>query len=76
MSELELIDIFGDNLKSLMDDRGISQNELARRMRVDKTTVSRYMNKQMLPTVKKLINMCVVLKCSADDLLPMYESIR
>ena len=29
MSEVELIDIFGDNLRDLMDERGFSQRALS-----------------------------------------------
>ena len=46
MSEIEFMDIFGDNLESLMNDVGIGVNQLAREINVSKAVISRYINKR------------------------------
>jgi transcriptional regulator with XRE-family HTH domain len=76
MSEMELMEIFGNNLESLLDEKGMSQNQLAMKIGVDRATVSRYINKQRMPTIKKFINICVALGCDPYDLLPFYEFIE
>ena len=41
MSEVEFIDIFGDNLRSLMEERGYTQRELAKESRINHAKISR-----------------------------------
>ena len=52
MSEIEFMDIFGDNLESLMNDVGVGVNQLAREINVSKAVISRYINKQRIPSLK------------------------
>jgi len=75
MSEVELIDIFADNLRYTMKDVRISQAELAKEAGLSESTISRYLSKERLPTVKALINLCVVLNCDVEDLIPVYDLI-
>lgn len=76
MSELELIEIFGDNLRSLIEEVGISQNQLAKESGVDESIISRYVNKRVMPSLKNLINICYVLDCRLDELVPTYDLIK
>lgn len=75
MSELEFIDIFSDNLRELMMEQDMTQLELARKIRVNKSTITRYLNKTTIPSVKAIVNMCVVFDCDVDDLIPTYDLI-
>lgn len=72
MSELELIDIFGDNLRDVLEESGYSQSELAEGTGLTKSTISKYINKQIMPSLKSVMNICLFLDCNIDDLLPMY----
>ena len=73
ISEVEFIDIFADNLRDAMIDAGISQTELAYETGLTKSTISRYLNKQRFPTLKAVVNICHVLDCDIDDIIPtMY----
>ena len=73
ISEVEFIDIFADNLRDAMIDAGISQTELAYETGLTKSTISRYLNKQRFPTLKAVVNICYVLDCGIDDIIPsMY----
>ena len=75
MSELELMDIFVDNLKSKMDEVGISQAELAMEAGLYKSTISRYLSRERLPNIRALVNICYVLECNLDELIPAYDLI-
>lgn len=76
MSEIELIDIFAENLRYTMKDHRISQAELAKEAGLAESTISRYLAKKRLPDVGALVNICFVLDCTLDDLIPTYEPIE
>ena len=76
MSELEVIDIFADNLRDLMQEVGITQRELADESGVTEATISRYLNKQRMPTLKAFLNICYVLECQPNELIDNYDLIR
>ena len=75
MSEVEFIDIFGDNLRSLMEERGYTRRELARESRISHVTISRYLNKERMPTAKSLVNLAFALECDLDELAPTYDYV-
>ena len=76
MSEVELIDIFAENLRYTMKDVRITQAELAKYACLSEAAISRYLSKKRLPDIRALVNMCVVLNCTLDDLIPSYEMIE
>lgn len=69
MTELEWMNIFGDNLKYLMEYTNTSKEELAKWTGIDESTISRYLNKKQMPTIEAIINIADVLGESYDDLL-------
>ncbi len=76
MCELELMEIFAGNLRTTMEYAHISQAELARETNLSEATISRYLAGERLPNCKAIINLCHVLCCDLDDLLPTYEIIE
>ena len=76
MSEVEFMDIFGDNLRDLMEEVGVGQNQLARDIGVSNQTISYYINKKRMPSLPTFINICIALECDPDDLVPMYDYIH
>lgn len=76
ISELEAIEIFGDNLCDLMEDVRINQTELAKESRLTQCTISKYLNKQNMPSMKAIMNLCHALNCDYNDLLPDYYLVR
>ena len=72
ISEVEFIDIFADNLRDIMKDVRINQRDLAYEANLTEATISRYLNKQRMPTLKSIVNICYVLGCNVDDLIPTY----
>ena len=76
MSEFEWLDIFGDNLKSMLAGAGMTQNDLAIETGISKGAISSYINKQKTPTIKSIINIAYALDCSIDDLIDFGECIK
>lgn len=76
MSEIEFIDIFSDNLRELMLEHNITQMELADEILVNKSTITRYLNKSTMPSIKALINLSIVFNCDIEDLVPTYDLIN
>ena len=76
MSEVDFIDIFADNLRDLLIEVGISQNQLAKETGITKSTISKYINKQLMPSLKSVINICYCLDCDLDDLIPTYDMVK
>ena len=76
ISEVEFIDIFADNLREVMKEVGITQAELADEAGINRSTISRYLNKQRLPDLPSLLNICFILECDVSDLVPTYALIR
>lgn len=60
----------GDNIKRLLEERGMSQNELSRRTGISKANVSLMVNGRRndikLHTLRSL---CEALECKAEDLM-------
>ena len=75
MSEVDFIDIFGDNLQDLMESRDMSQRELSKESGISNVTISRYIKKDRMPTAKSLVNLALALDCRLDDLIPTYDYV-
>ena len=76
MTEIEWLDIFGDNLRDILLDVGMTQSELADELGIDKSLVSRYVNKQYIPNLKTIINIAYILNCDISELIDFGESIE
>lgn len=75
MSEVEWIDIFGDNLRDMLIDAKMTQAELADDTGLTEATISRYINKQRMPTVRALINIAYSLNVSLDELMDFGDQV-
>lgn len=76
MSEVEFLEIFADNLESLMADNGISRGKLAREMNVSVRTIYRWLDASSVPGIRDVINLTSVLECDIGDLITDFESIE
>lgn len=76
MSELEWMKIFGDNLRDMLIENDMSQNEFARAIGVNQSTVNKYIKGQIMPSTKVLVNICHVLDADLDDILYFGDRIR
>lgn len=75
MSELEWLNIFGDNLREMLADANMTQGELADEAGLTEATISRYINKQRVPTLRAIINIAYALNCDTDELIDFGDSI-
>ena len=76
MSQQEWLDIFGDNLANILEEERISQKELSRLTGLSESTISRYINKLQMPTVRAIINISYALDWSFEDMLNYGDIIE
>lgn len=67
-TESEWLDTFADNLADYLKSKGISQEEFADKAGLTPSSVSRYLNKQRMPTVRAVINMFYALDAEVNSL--------
>lgn len=58
-----------NRLREAIKQSHISQKELAERLGVNPSTVSKYMRQNKYPSLDTFANMCKILDISADDIL-------
>ena len=75
MSELEWLDIFGDNLVSLLRETKMTRRELADAIGVSEAMVSYYINKQKMPSFKILLRMAYIFNITLDELADFGEPV-
>lgn len=75
MSECDFLEEFAINLKDIMSEQYINQNELAKKSGISKATICRYLKAERMPTIKALVNISIALDCEIDDLVPAYNFI-
>lgn len=76
MSEMKWLETFGDNLRYLLDEYRMTQKDLAEMTGLSEGTVSKYINKTQMPTVRAIINISYALDESYDDLIDFGERIE
>ncbi|NCB92879.1 MAG: XRE family transcriptional regulator [Clostridia bacterium] len=59
----------GENIKKARKGAGITQKELAERMKVYQKDISRWENNELTPSALTLAAICRVLNASADQIL-------
>ena len=75
MVEIEWMDAFAKNLRELMRERGMTQNELASASGMTQGMISSYLSKQKMPKIKSLVNLAYALNCSLDELADFGDTI-
>ena len=76
MSQQEWLDIFGDNLANILEEQRISQKELSRLTGLSESTISKYINKLQMPTVRAIIHISYALNWSFEDMLNYGDIIE
>ena len=75
MTQTEWKDIFGDNLVSILRDKGMTQLQLSRCSGVSTAMISDYINKRSMPGLAAIINIAYALEMSIDELVDFDEPI-
>lgn len=76
MSEIEWMDIFGDNLVDLLREANMTQHELAKASGLTDAAISNYINKRRMPSVKALVNISDALNVTLDDLMYFGDILK
>ena len=75
ITEVQWLDVFANNLVSLLQDARMTQRELADASGISEATISKYVNGQQMPQVKALVNICYALDIDIEELIPTDEMI-
>ena len=75
MSEIEWLDIFGDNLVDMLKEARMTQRDLADDSGLSEATISAYINKKKIPGLKAIINIADALHCTIDELIDFGDRI-
>lgn len=65
--------IFAQRLKSLRKEIGLSQEALAKKLNLDKSTIAKYETEKNSPSIEMLIIFAKFFKVSTDYLLGLEE---
>lgn len=69
MNEVEWLDIFGDNLIDYLKEYRLSQKDLAEMTGLSEGTISNYIHKRQMPTIKAILAISYAFGVSTDDLI-------
>ena len=75
MTQREWQDKFRNKLISVMRDRNVGQNQLARRSGLSTSRISDYVNGRAVPSVYAIVNMAYALDVSTNELADFNERI-
>ena len=60
---------FGDNLKLIRKNKGMSQEELAEKVNVTRQSVSKWENGEAYPEMNNILELCKIFNCKINDLV-------
>lgn len=75
MTEEEWLDIFAHNLVDMLKDARMTQRELADETGLSEGTISSYINKRRIPTIRAIVNIGYALDCDLNDLIDFGDRI-
>lgn len=75
MTEIEWLEIFGDNLASLLHESNMSQRELAEETGLSEASISNYINKRKMPSIKAVVNIARVFCIDISELIDFGDMI-
>lgn len=75
MTEERLAREIGNNLKSVMYEYGVTQKELSELTGISRSTISKYIYGDMVPTLKNILNIAYALECDITELVDADEPI-
>ena len=75
MTEIEWMDIFGDNLRDILKDFNMTQIELADAAGIAEGAVSSYINKKRMPSLRNAINISIALDLTLDELFYFDDKV-
>jgi transcriptional regulator with XRE-family HTH domain len=76
ISESEWLDTFSNNLSSILAEYNMTQRELADASGVAESSISHYINKQRMPTIKSIVNIAHALDMEIDEIMDFGYDIH
>ena len=76
MTQEEWKDIFGANLATILQEQGMTQNELAKATGLSSSRISDYIHGYSAPSIFAVINMAYALGISISEFIDFDESIE
>lgn len=76
MSEMEWLKIFGDNLAEMLVEYRLTQKDLAEMTGLSESTISNYIAKKRIPTLKAIINLSYALEVTVGELVDFGAMIE
>ena len=71
--EKPMTEIFSHNLRNCLYMTGMTQSDLARKLKTTETSVSKWINGIAVPRPKMVDEICKVLRCTRADLMVDHE---
>ncbi|MDY4559902.1 MAG: helix-turn-helix transcriptional regulator [Eubacteriales bacterium] len=65
-----------NNLREAVKYSGMTQKEIANKLGINPSTVSKYLRLDKFPSLETFANLCLVLDVSADEILGITKSNR
>ena len=75
MRETEWIRIFAGNLSEIIEESGYSQKEVADMTGIMQSTISKYINGRLMPSLKNVVNLAYALNCDVRELCDFGDFI-
>lgn len=76
MSKEEWFHDFIINLRSLMEKKHMSQDELAKKSKLTRQTINNYVNGKQYPSVIAIVNLAYALGCNITDLIWTFDLVE
>lgn len=76
MTQEEWKDTFGDNLASILQEQGMTQNELAKATGLSTSRISDYIHGYSAPSIFAIINMAYVLELDIGEFVDFGETVK
>lgn len=76
MSEQEFVETIASNLIGFMEERNMSQNQLAKRCGLTQAAINNYINARRMPTGAALCNLAYGLGVTIDELIDFRGFVR
>lgn len=75
MTQKEWSDIFASNLIDILEEKGMTQAQLARDADLSKSRINDYINGNVMPSLPAAINMAYALDMEISDLVDFGERV-
>lgn len=75
MTETEWLNLFAINLDSWLKYTNMTQRDLADAVGLSEATISKYLSKQQMPSVKAVVNMSHVFAVDLDEFIDFGSMI-